>query len=265
MLAGAKPLVMGIVNVTPDSFSDGGSFIAAEAAADHALRHVAAGAAIVDIGGESTRPGFVPVTAEEELGRVTPVLEALAGRLPVPVSIDTTKAVVAEQALRRGATIVNDVWGLQGDPRMAGTVAGAGAGVVIMHNRHAKDDRIDIADDLLRFFETSLRVADQAGIARAGIMLDPGIGFGKTPGQQVGAIAAIPRLRALGFPILVGLSRKSFLAPLSEAPLADRLPHTLAANLAALSLGASVFRVHDVAAHVAALQVFGAIAPRPAR
>jgi dihydropteroate synthase len=256
-----KPRVMGIVNVTPDSFSDGGRFRAAEAALAQAHELAAEGADIIDIGGESTRPGYTPVPVEEELARVIPVLEALAGFLPVPVSIDTNKAAVAKAALARGVTIVNDIWGLQGDPAMAGTVADHGASVVVMHNRATKDEAVDIADDMHRFFETSLAIAARAGIPPARLILDPGIGFGKTSRQQLQALAALPRLRSFGLPLLVGLSRKSFLGRLTQAPVNERLNDTIAANLAALSLGASIFRVHDVAEHVTALAVFAAICP----
>jgi dihydropteroate synthase len=262
---GDKPRVMGIVNVTPDSFSDGGRFRAVEAAVVQAHTLAAEGADIIDIGGESTRPGYTPVSTEEELTRVMPVLEALAGFLPAPVSIDTNKAAVARAALSLGVTIVNDIWGLQGDPAMAGVAADYGATVVVMHNRATKDDAIDIADDMQRFFETSLAIAARAGIAPAKLILDPGIGFGKTARQQVAALAALPRLRGFGLPILVGLSRKSFLGRLTQAPVNERLTDTIAANLAAFSLGASIFRVHDVADHVAALAVFAAICPPGSR
>jgi dihydropteroate synthase len=256
--------VMGIVNVTPDSFTDGGRFLQADVAVAHALRLAAEGADIIDIGGESTRPGFTPIAAEEEIRRVVPVLEGLTGLLSCRISIDTTKAVVAREALARGATMVNDIWGLQGDPAMAGTVAEASATVVVMHNRATKDDSIDIIDDMQRFFETSLAVADWAGLDRSRVILDPGVGFGKTPRQQVEAIAALPRLLAFGLPILVGLSRKSFLAALSGAAVPDRLRDTIAANLAAFAGGATLFRVHDVAEHVAALTVFSKLHPRAA-
>ena len=256
--AADKPRVMGIVNVTPDSFSDGGRFDRVEAAVAQVHRLVAEGAAFVDIGGESTRPGFTPVTLEEELSRVMPVLDGL-GPLPVPVSIDTTKSEVARQALLGGASIVNDIWGLQRDPAMAGVIASAGAGAILMHNRAAPDERIDIADDMMRFFDTSLAIAARAGIDRTHLILDPGIGFGKTPRQQLQALAAIPRLLAFGLPVLVGLSRKSFLGRLTGSHVDARLTATVAANLAARTLGASIFRVHDVAEHVAAFAVSEAI------
>ena len=250
--------VMGILNVTPDSFSDGGRHDAAPVARAEAL--VAAGAAIVDIGGESTRPGFTPVPAEEEWRRIAPAVETLATRLPVPVSVDTTKSTVARRALAAGAAVINDIWGFLGDPAMADVVAEAGAGAVLMHNRHAIEPDLDIADDMMRFFERALGEAGRAGVARERIALDPGIGFGKTQSQQIAALRAIARLRAaFGLPVLVGLSKKRFLGVITGAPVERRGIETLAANLAAAAAGASLFRVHDVAEHVAALKVFGAV------
>ena len=256
--AGALRPVMGILNVTPDSFSDGGRHDADPVARGEAL--VAEGAAMLDIGGESTRPGFTPVTAEEEWRRIGDAVAALASRAGVPVSVDTTKSDVAARALAAGAAMVNDVWGFQGDPRMAGCVAAREAGAVLMHNRHAVDPACDIADDMLRFFERSLAIAAEAGAPRHRLVLDPGIGFGKTQAQQLDAIRAIPRLRAaFGLPVLVGLSKKRFLGAITGAPVERRGTETLAANLAAAAAGATIFRVHDVADHVAALKVFGAI------
>ncbi len=252
-------LVMGILNVTPDSFSDGGRFYAVDGAVAQAERMVAEGAALIDIGGESTRPGFVPVAAEEEWARIAPVLERLGGTCPVPLSVDTTKAVLARRALALGARVVNDIWGLQGDPAMAGVVAEAGAAVVVMHNRDHKDETLDIVADLRRFFDRSIAIADEAGLPRHRIILDPGIGFGKTPAQQLIVIRDLGQLADYGLPILIGLSRKSFLGRITGARESDRLIETLAANLAAAQAGARIFRVHDVAEHVAALQVIDAI------
>lgn len=257
--AGRRSLVMGILNVTPDSFSDGGLFAASAAAADHGRTLVAAGAAILDIGGESTRPGFTPVSAEEELRRVEPVLEAVAADLPVPVSIDTTKAAVARRAIELGASVVNDIWGFQGDPAMADVVAGAGAAAVLMHNRHVADPGIDIVDDMRRFFDRSLGIAERAGVPRRHLMLDPGIGFGKTPSQQGDALRGLGALLDYGLPLLVGVSRKSFLGRITGASVGDRAAETIAANLAAAAAGATIFRVHDVSEHVAALRVFDAL------
>lgn len=258
-----RPRIMGILNVTPDSFSDGGRYADVGPAVAHAQALVAEGADILDVGAESTRPGFLPISTGEELHRLLPVLDALLeafdGQWPVPVSIDTTKPGVARAALKRGATIVNDIWGFQGDPALPEVVASSGATAVLMHNRHDKDQAIDIVEDMQRFFERSLAIAAAAGIARGKLILDPGIGFGKTPPQQAQALAGVEALvRSFGLPVLVGVSRKSFLGRLMGSN-DDRLTGTLAANLAARVAGASLFRVHDVGTHVAAFKVFEAI------
>ena len=250
----AGPVVMGIVNVTPDSFSDGGLFASRDAALAHCAALTAEGAHILDIGGESTRPGHVPVTEAEELARVLPVLEALASVNGPLISIDTSKAGVARRAMTLGASIVNDVWGLQKDAGMANAVAEGGAAAVLMHNRMTKDESIDIVADMRAFFDVSLGLARRAGIADKRLMIDPGIGFGKTKAQNMRAFRAIRELRAAyGLPVLIGVSRKSFLLNFSAPSPAARLGAGIAASIAAAALGASVFRVHDVAAHVAAL------------
>ncbi len=257
--AGSSWSVMGILNVTPDSFSDGGQFAAHRAAVAQGEGLAAAGAAIIDIGGESTRPGFLPVDAEEEWRRIASVIETLVSRLAVPLSVDTTKADVARRALAAGAVVVNDIWGFQGDPALPDVVAEAGAGAILMHNRSESDAGIAIVDDMLRFFERSLKKAERAGVPPVRLILDPGIGFGKTQGQQVEAIRAVGALKTFGLPVMVGLSKKSFLGRLTEAPVERRGVETLAANLAAAAGGATLFRVHDVADHVAALKVYGTI------
>ena len=252
----SRPAVMGILNLTPDSFSDGGRFQNPDAAIAHAKSMVVAGCDIVDIGGESTRPSASPVSEAEELARVEQVLTALTGLLDVPVSIDTSKAAVAVRAVEIGAAVVNDVWGLQRDPSMPDAVAQAEAAVIIMHNRTEKDERADILADMRRFFDRSLALAAKAGIPKDVIILDPGIGFGKTSRQNVEAVARIPDLRGYGLPILVGASRKAFLGSLTGDGIEATLIGTVAANLVAAAAGASIFRVHDVAEHVAALRIF---------
>ncbi len=257
-----SPLLMGIVNVTPDSFSDGGRFVMPEAAVAEARRHLAGGAAIIDVGAESTRPGATPVSVDEERKRLAPVLAALIDAVEVAVSIDTMKASVAALALEVGASVVNDQWGLQGDPAMAETVATAEAGVVVMHNRPRIEDGRDIVDDMRTFFDRSLAIAERAGIARNRIMLDPGIGFGKSKAQNLRALGpGVAALRAsYGLPVLVGVSRKSlFAALIGKTEVDDRLVGTLAADLAALSQGARLFRVHDCAEHRDAFAVYEAI------
>jgi len=252
---GTRTLIMGILNVTPDSFSDGGRYAAVEAAAAHAREMVAAGAAIIDVGGESTRPGATEVGAEDELARVLPALEAIAPGCAVPISIDTYKAAVAEAALAAGASVVNDVWGLQREPEIAAVAARHRAGVVIMHNRGEVDATLDILAEVRRFFLKSLLIAERAGIPDDRIVLDPGIGFGKTLEQNVELLARLDELRAIGLPILVGASRKSLIGRLLDQPIADRLPGTLATHVLAVAGGADIVRVHDVAAHVQALRI----------
>jgi dihydropteroate synthase len=256
---GTRPLVMGILNVTPDSFFDGGHFQSREAAISHAKRLAADGCDIIDIGGESARPGAASLAEADEIARVEPVLAELAGVTDIPLSIDTWKAAVAARALERGAVLVNDIWGLQKDQNIADTVAAGEAAVVIMHNRAEKDAAIDIMCDIRRFFDHSLAIAERAGIPRQHIILDPGIAFNKTSQQNRAVIARLSELKTYGLPILVGVSRKAFLGSLSNDGVEASLIGTVAANLAAAAGGAAIFRVHDVAEHVAALRVFHAL------
>jgi dihydropteroate synthase len=258
-----RPAVMGIVNVTPDSFSDGGTHLDPDAAAAAARAMAADGAAIVDVGGESTRPGSDGVSAEEELRRVVPVLERLDG---VPVSIDTAKADVAHRALALGAKMVNDVTAL-GDPEMAGVVADAGAYLCLMHMRGEPrtmqlDPRYDdVAGEVAAFLEERLERAVTAGVPEEHVCLDPGIGFGKTAAQNFELVRRLDVLLALGRPVLVGLSRKSSLGKLFDPDArVGSLAASLGAAVAAYERGASIFRVHDVREHVEALTVAGAVA-----
>jgi dihydropteroate synthase len=256
---GSRPLIMGILNVTPDSFHDGGRFQDAQAAIAHAHRMVADGADIVDVGAESTRPDAIAVDEIEEIARLAPVLAELAGGLSAPLSIDTTKAAVAARALELGAVLVNDVWGLQKDRRMADAVAQAEAAVVIMHNRLEKDETIDIVPDIRRFFDRSLDIARRAGIPMQRTILDVGIGFAKTSRQNRDAITRLGELRDYGLPIMVGASRKRFLGALTGDGVEGTLIGTVAVGLAAVAAGAAILRVHDVAEHAATLRVFHTI------
>ena len=260
LLAKRRTLVMGVINVTPDSFSDGGHFLEPQAAIAQARRLAAEGADILDIGAESTRPygGAVRVTLEEERARLQPILSEVIA-LGFPVSIDTMKASVAAWALDRGAAMANDVWGLQRDPDMARVVAERGVPVIIMHNRDAADPDIDIVADVTAFFERSLDIAERAGIMRGRIVLDPGIGFGKTPEQSVTCIARLDAWRHFGLPILVGASRKRFIHTILPSQPMERLGGSLAAHLLAVENGAAIVRVHDVAPTVQALAVAAAI------
>ncbi len=251
-----SPALMGILNVTPDSFSDGGRHFDVPAALARAKAMVAEGAAIVDVGGESTRPGHTPVTEEEELRRIVPVLEALGREVDAAISVDTSKAAVAREAARLGASVINDVWGLRRDPGMADAVADTASAVIVMHNRETVDPSIDILDDVERSFERSLAIAARAGVAFSRILLDPGVGFGKTPEQNHACIWSLDRFRRFGRPILVGLSRKSFIGRIVGD---QRLMGTLAADMIALLRGASVLRVHDVRENRVALDIFKAL------
>jgi dihydropteroate synthase len=259
LFAKARPLVMGVVNVTPDSFSDGGRFLQPGAAIEHARRR-AEGADIIDLGAESTRPygGARSVSLEEERERLEPILSAVA-TIGIPVSIDTIKAAVAAWALEAGAAIVNDVWGLQRDPDMARVVAEHGAPVIIMHNRDTADPAIDIIADVTEFFSRSLEIAWEAGIGRDRIVLDPGIGFGKTPEQSLACIARLHEWRGFNLPLLVGASRKRFIHSITPSEPIDRLGGSLAAHLLAVENGAAIIRAHDVAPTVQALAVAAAI------
>src|SRR6202042_2422105 len=248
LLAKGRPLIMGVLNVTPDSFSDGGRFLDPAAAIAQAQRLAAEGADILDIGAESTRPygNAVAVTLDEERSRLAGILPAVAA-LGVPVSIDTMKAAVAAWALEAGASIVNDVWGLQRDPDMARVVAEHGAPIIIMHNRESADPAIDIINDVSEFFSRSLEIAWSAGITHDRIVLDPGIGFGKTPEQSLACIARLHEWRGFDAPLLVGASRKRFIASIVPSEPMDRLGGSLAAHLLAAENGAAIIRVHDVA------------------
>ena len=255
-----QPAVMGDLNVTPDSFYDGGQFMAPESALARAQRMIAEGADIIDIGAESTRPygGMQPISAELEIERLRPILAGVVA-LGVPVSIDSMKAAVTCFALDAGALIANDVWGLQGDPAMAPLVAARNVPVIVMHNRDRADPAIDIMKDIAAFFTRSLAIADGAGIPPGNIVLDPGIGFGKTAEQSMMALARLEELRAFGLPLLVGASRKSFMASVTPSEPQQRLGGSIAAHVIAARNGARIIRTHDVAETVQALRIAAAI------
>ena len=255
-------IVMGVVNVTPDSFSDGGAFLDAGAAIAHGLSLEAEGAAILDVGGESTRPGAEPLGASEELRRVVPVIEGLLDSgVRSRISIDTSKAVVAEAALDAGASLVNDVTAFRGDPAMVELVASRDVDCCLMHMlgspRTMQDDPRydDVVDDVARFLSERMAFAVAAGVAVKRIMLDPGIGFGKTVGHNLELLRRLDRIVALGRPVVIGTSRKSFLGRLTGRAVDDRLAGTIATNVLAFERGARVFRVHDVGPVVDALTV----------
>ncbi|HEX8290523.1 MAG TPA: dihydropteroate synthase [Pyrinomonadaceae bacterium] len=265
---GRRTLVMGVLNVTPDSFSDGGHFFDRAQALGHAERLVAEGADILDVGGESTRPGSLDVGAEEETRRVVPVVESLARRVPVPVSIDTTKALVARAALDAGAEIVNDISGLRFDPALADVAARYDAGLVLMHSRgtfetmHRQEPVEDILKEVAADWRRGIAEAERRGVRREKMVLDPGIGFSKTQKQNVELIAKLDVLARdfSDFPLLVGTSRKSFVGHLlGGAPVDERVHGTMASVSAAVLRGASIVRVHDVRAAVETVRVVDAI------
>ena len=255
---------MGVVNVTPDSFSDGGRFLEPELAIEHGRELEEAGAAILDVGGESTRPGAEPVAAEEELSRVVPVVEGLAGG-EAEISVDTSKAAVAAAALDAGAAIVNDVTALRGDPGMAALCAERGARVILMHMRgeprtmQDAPDYDDVVAEVGSFLGERLEAAVAAGIEEERIWLDPGIGFGKTPAHNLELLRRLPELAGLGRPLVVGTSRKSFIGRIDGSPAQERLGGTVASSVLAAAAGAEVLRVHDVAEMAQALRLATAV------
>ena len=254
----AHTYVMGILNVTPDSFSDGGKFIDKDVAVKRALQMIEEGADIIDIGGESTRPGFTPVSADEQIERVVPVIEEIKKNLDTPVSVDTYDAKVAKAALEAGCDIVNDIWGLKKDPEMAKVVAEYNAFCVLMHNRETPD-YIDFRKDLLTDFKGILDIAKTAGIKDEKIILDPGVGFGKTREQNLVAINHMDDLKVLGYPLLLGTSRKSVIGLTLDLPVDERLEGTLATTVIACMKGINFVRVHDIKENVRAIKMTEAI------
>jgi dihydropteroate synthase len=264
-----RTLIMGILNVTPDSFSDGGQFFSIDEAVAHAEQMIADGADIIDVGGESTRPGGEPVSAEDEIKRVVPVVEALVSRTGTPISVDTTKSEVARAALDAGASIVNDISALRFDFYVADAVARAGAGLVLMHSRgtpatmHRLPPVADIMEEVTSSLRASIHLAERRGVPRESIVIDPGIGFGKTQEQNIELVARLDQLLSVfpDYPLLIGPSRKSFIGRIladesgAPAPASDRLHGSMAVVAIAVLKGASIIRVHDVKAAVETIRV----------
>ncbi|MBD2872634.1 dihydropteroate synthase [Paenibacillus arenilitoris] len=245
---GERTLIMGILNATPDSFSDGGRYTQLDAAVAHARAMVKEGADIIDVGGESTRPGFEPVPLAEELRRIVPVIRALREALPhVPISIDTYKAEAARGALEAGAHIINDIWGLKGDPNMAAVAAEYGCPVIASHNRHARDYN-DLVPDVLADLQGSVAIARAAGVADDRIWLDPGIGFAKTYEDNLELLGRLSDLTALGYPVLLGTSRKRFIRQTLNLPVEELAEGTAATVALGIAHGCQIVRVHDVRA-----------------
>ncbi|MCD8086624.1 MAG: dihydropteroate synthase [Clostridiales bacterium] len=254
-----KTYVMGILNVTPDSFSDGGRWNRLDAALRHVEELLSEGTDVLDIGGESTRPGYTLLSDQEEMDRVVPVIEAVKARFDVPISLDTYKSAVAAAGLAAGADLINDIWGLKYDPKMAQVIAGAGVPCCLMHNR--KEARYGLFFvDLLEDLKSSLRLAEEAGISRDSIILDPGVGFGKSYRNNLECIRRLPELRsAFGLPVLLGASRKSVIGLTLDLPADDRLEGTLATTVMAVMAGCMFVRVHDVKANVRAVRMTEAV------
>jgi dihydropteroate synthase len=277
MPIGQRTLIMGILNVTPDSFSDGGQFFTLDSAVARAEQMIAEGADMIDVGGESTRPGGVPVSAEEEIGRVVPVIEALVKRVNTPISVDTTKSEVARAALDAGAAIVNDISALRFDFYVADAVARAGAGLVLMHSRgtpatmHRLPPVADILEEVTHSLRASINMAERRGVKRESIVIDPGIGFGKSQEQNLELIAKLDQLIAAfpDYPLLIGTSRKSFIGRIladengTPAPAEDRLHGTMATITAAILHGAHIVRVHDVKAALETIRLAESIRVHP--
>ena len=263
-LWGTRTYVMGILNVTPDSFSDGGRYLDPGAAEEHAWAMAEAGADIIDVGAESTRPGAAPVPAAEELRRLLPVIRRLAPRLDVPISVDTYKAEVARAALEEGAALINDVGGLHRDPAMAAVAAAHRVPVVAMHARpHGDTDYVDFWGEILAFLRQAMARATAAGLPREMVIVDPGFGFGKTPEQNLDLVRQLPRLRVLGAPILLGTSRKSTIGRVLDLPVDQRLEGTAATVVLAVAQGVDLVRVHDVQPMVRLVRMADAVVRHP--
>ena len=252
---GKKTYIMGILNVTPDSFSDGGSYTNVEIAVKHAKKMIEEGADIIDVGGESTRPGHKFVSAEEEIKRIVPVIKTLRKSINIPISIDTYKSQVAEEALKLGVNMVNDVWGLTYDEEMANVIGKYDASVCIMHNQEGTNYDKDIIESINEFFQNSIDKALKAGVKKEKIVLDPGIGFGKNFEQNLEVLRRLNEFRTLGYPILLGTSRKSVLGNIVGGEPKDRIEATVATTVLGIRDGVEIVRVHDVKENLQAAKI----------
>ncbi len=250
--------IMGILNVTPDSFSDGGKFHEMDKALFHAEEMMRDGAAIIDVGGESTRPGYTVVPDDEEIERVVPIIEGIKSRLDIPVSLDTYKSNVARAGIRAGADLINDIWGLKYDEKLAGVIAESGLPCCLMHNRK-EPDYTDYLQDVLMDLSETVRLAEEAGIEDTKIILDPGVGFGKTYENNLEIIQCLEELHAFGYPILLGASRKSVIGLTLNLPAKERVEGTLVTTVFGVIKGCSIIRVHDVKENVRAVRMARAI------
>ncbi len=254
-----KTYIMGILNVTPDSFSDGGSFDETEKAIAHAQEMVAQGVDIIDVGGESTRPGHTVISDEEEINRIVPIIRALKKSIHVPISLDTYKSAVAQVALENGVDMINDIWGLQKDEKMASVVAKFNAPIIVMHNQDTTSYSGDIMEEVIRVLNKSVDIAVANGVDRENIILDPGIGFGKTSEQNLFVMARLSELKVIGLPILLGTSRKSMIGKILDLPPNERVEGTVATSVIGIMQGMNILRVHDVKENYRAAKVADAI------
>lgn len=259
---GERTLVMGILNLTPDSFSDGGDYIAVEQAVEHAKEMIRQGADIIDIGGESSRPGHVRISAEEELKRVLPVIKRLQEESDVILSIDTIRAEVAEEAVKNGVHIINDIWGFQEDQHLALVAAKYGTPVVLMHNKQDSQYEGDLIEEIKAFLTQSVRIAMDAGVKEELIILDPGLGFGKTAEHNIMVMSRLKEIKDLGYPVLLGASRKSMIGKILDVPPKDRDEGTIATTVLGIVQGVDIVRVHNVLANVQAAKVTDAMIRR---
>ncbi|MBO5260338.1 MAG: dihydropteroate synthase [Agathobacter sp.] len=250
--------IMGILNVTPDSFSDGGKYNRMDEALFHVEEMIKDGAAIIDVGGESTRPGYTRISDEEEIQRVTPIIREIKNRFDIPISVDTYKSKVAKAAVEAGADLINDIWGLKADPDMAGVIAESGVACCLMHNRENTDYR-DFVEDMLKDLQESVDLAVQAGISKDKIILDPGVGFAKSYEQNLLAIQQVGRLKELGYPVLLGTSRKSVIGLTLDTEKNERVEGTLVTSVFGVQQGCAFLRVHDVKENLRAVNMTRAI------
>jgi dihydropteroate synthase len=262
LVFGERTFVMGILNLTPDSFSDGGDFFSEDRAVARAKEMLRDGADIIDIGGESSRPGHEKISAQEERSRVMPVIKRLYRETGAILSLDTIRAEVAEEAIQNGVCMINDIWGLQGDGDMAAVAAKYDTPVILMHNQNGTEYETDIMEEIKRFLGVSVRIAREAGLAADRILLDPGVGFGKTPAQNLLVMGRLGELPALGYPVLLGASRKSVIGSILDVPPKDRDEGTVATTVLGVAQGVDVVRVHNVLANVRAARVADAIVRR---
>jgi dihydropteroate synthase len=256
---GEKTVIMGILNLTPDSFSDGGDYVSVDRAVEHAKQMLREGADIIDIGGESSRPGHSRITAEEEIRRVMPVINRLAQETDAILSLDTIRSEVAEEAVKNGIHMINDIWGFQEDAALAVVAAEYGTPVVLMHNQNGTEYEGDMIEEIKRFLTESVRIAKEAGVHEDKIILDPGLGFGKTPEQNLLVMSRLGEIKSLGYPVLLGASRKSLIGKILDVPPKDRDEGTIATTVLGIVQGIDIVRVHNVLANVRAAKVTDAI------